>query len=270
VVGRVTVDLGLFTAAELRAGGINSRGFLQPLLPPPEGGDHGPADHDAAGGLASRGLLRRGQSGWRPVGRYERVLEAAAVARSLVAVWPADPRDTGFNTPRLALGCLGVTDWVLDLRPEPPGYHARLVETPVAAAEVTGHIGQLAGWAPGVPDEPPPDRNTPREPAARGSGQVPGAPDRARPISDHDSGWSNVDRLLRRGVASVRIEAASISQPAGPLSQHRLTVVSTDEGDWLLIGTREGERAARWAAPAAGLPLGQVLEDLLRGLAIAL
>jgi hypothetical protein len=268
----VTVDLGVFTAAELRAGGINSRGFLQPLLPPPEGGDPGTADREAAESLASRGLLRRRESGWRPVGRYERVLEAAAVARSLVAVGPADPRASGFGTPRLALGCLGITNWVLDLRPEPLAYHVRLVERPAAAAEVADHVGRLAGWAPGPgteadrpPDGPPSGTNA-TEPQA----PEPTSPARRPSVSDHDPGWGEVAALLRRGLATVRIEAASISQPAGPLLQHRLTVVSTEDGAWLVIGTREGESAARQAIPAAGLPLAQLLEDLLGGGGIGL
>ena len=281
----MTVDLGVFTAAELRAGGINGRGFLQPLLPPPQGVDQGRANREAAEGLASRGLLRRGPSGWRAVGRYERVLEAAAVARSLVGIWGAGPGATGLSPPRLALGCLGVTPWVLDLRPESPGYRARFLERPAAAAELAGYVSLLAEQAPPATGgrARPPGRPTPcgrgwRPPGGRGPGaecrrrgpvgaipKVGGQP----PFSDVDSEWDGVEELLTPGVAAVRIEAASITQPAGPLLQHRLTVVSTDDGNWLLIGTREGERAERRAAPTAAVRLGPALEDLLRGSALA-
>jgi hypothetical protein len=250
----MTVDLGLFTAAELRAGGINRRGFLQPLLPPPEGPNQGAADREAANGLASRGLLRREQSGWRPVGRYERVLAAAAVARSLVAVWPADPRTTGFATPRLALGCLGITDRVLDLCPEPAGYHARLMDTTAAGAELADYVATLAA--------------TTRASLVTGAGRVGDGPGLA--VSDRDPGWAEVAGRLRRGVATVRIEAATITRPTGPLLQHRLTAVATEDGAWLLVGTREGEKAARLAVPAAAVHLSPVLMDLLSGRAIAL
>jgi hypothetical protein len=79
-----------------------------------------------------------------------------------------------------------------------------------------------------------------------------------------------VEAFLRRGVATVRIEAASISRPAGPLLQHRLTMLSTDDGDWLLIGTRNGARSARQAGPIDRDQLTRLLEDALNGLAIAL
>jgi hypothetical protein len=182
------------------------------------------------------------------VGRFERVLEAAAVARSLVAVWPAHPGAPGFDTPRLALGCLGITNWVLDLRPGPHGYHARLLETAAAALEMAEQVGELAGW-------------TPESPA----GDAGEATRLRASVSDADPEWSRIAAQLRRGIASVRIEAASISQPTGPLLQHRLTVVSADDDDWVLLGIREGERGARRAAPATALPMGPILEDLLGG-----
>ena len=245
-----TVDLGLFTDAELRVGGINSRGFLQPLLPAPDGVDQGPANRAAAEGLASRGLLRQGPSGWRPVGRYEQLLEAAAVARSLVAVGPAGPTASGFGPPRLTLGCLGRTALALDLCPENVGYRAGLGETPIVAGELAEYASRLAGLAPGGPDR--------RAPTGSAS------------AADRDPGWARVETRLGGGVPTVRIEAASISRPTGPLRQHRLTaVVGRPDGDWLLIGMREGQRAARRATPVADVPLAQVLEDLLSGRSIA-
>jgi hypothetical protein len=283
----VTVDLGVFTAAELRAGGINSRGFLQPLLPLPQGVDDGPANREAAAGLASRGLLRRGPSGWRAVGRYERVLEAAAVARSLVGIWGAAiaAGDTGRPTARLALGGLGVTPWVLDLCPESPGYRARFLEMPAATAELAGYVSGLTEQASGLPGRGPGRRGGPTGEEAAGGHPGDGAPEPVLPAapapalpemggkppySDVDSEWDVVELRLKGGVAAVRIEAASIAQPAGPLLQRRLTVVSADDGDWLLIGTREGERAERRAAPMAAVPMGPTLEILLRGSALGL
>lgn len=229
-------DLGVFTVAELRAGGINGRGFLQPLLPVPDGVDVSFETRAAAERLAGRGLLLRREAGWRPVGRYERVLEAAAVARALVAVGPAGPGASANGPPRLALGCLGTAGEVLDLDPGADGYHARLLEPAPAAAELTGCLGLD-------------DREATAEPA----------------VSDLDPGWSRIESLLTGGVPTVRVEAASISGPQGPLLQHRLTVVATAEGDWLLLGTREGDRSGRAGVPATRATAQRVLLDLLCG-----
>jgi hypothetical protein len=232
----VTTDLGIFTAAELRAGGINGRGFLQPLLPVPDGMDLRLETRAAAEGLATRGLLVRRDAGWRPIGRYQQVLEAAAVSRALLAVGPAEPGAAGFAIPRLILGCLGTTGEVLDLYPARDGYRVRLLETVTAAAELAEYLA--VG-----------DRACDDEPA----------------VSDVDAGWGRIDALLTPGVATVRVEAASVSQAEGPLLQHRLTVVSTSEGTWMLLGVRQGDRSGRAAAPAARVRAKRVLTNLLSG-----
>ena len=155
-------DLGAFSAAELRAGGINERGFLQPVLPAPAGVDSLAESKAAAQGLASRGLLARHGNAWRAVGRFERLLEAAAVGRSLLAVSPAGPDPAGPARPRLMFGCLGRTDSVLDLDPvrspgpDPSGYRARLLEVGAAAAELAEYAG-LEGGDDGAPPAGPPD-----------------------------------------------------------------------------------------------------------------
>jgi hypothetical protein len=121
-----------------------------------------------------------------------------------------------------------------------------------------------AGESAGAPREAGalPEVGPPREGALA---EVAGKP----AVSEVASDWDEAGKLLKRGVATVRIEAASITRPAGPLLQHRLTVVSTDDGDWLLIGIRAGERADRRVAPIAGVRMGPALEILLGGSALA-
>ena len=244
----MTADLGVFAAAELRAGGFNDRGFLQPMLSVPDDVDIRVEARAAAEDLASRGLLVRRAGGWRPVGRYERVLEAAAVARSLVVLGPASPNAAGFTTPRLVLARLGTTDEVLDLQPVGEGYHARLLEVAAAAAELAEVLAPAAG-APALEGAP----------AAGGSA-----------VSDLDPAWSRVEALLARGVATIRVEAASVLDPAQPLFQHRVTLMSTSEGPWLLLGTRQGGQFSRVAAVAAPPRARRLLEGLLRGTLVAL
>lgn len=239
----MVADLGVFTAAELRAGGINSRGFLQPILPAPDGADVRAESRAAAEGLASRGLLVRRGSGWRPVGRFEQVLEAAAVARSLVAI---EAVGSGPAPPRLAFGSLGVTDEALLLNPEAAGrggYGTRLLQVGAAALELAGALGFHAS----------------------GSGGVSVSAEEAPAITESDPGWGRVDDLVARGVATVRVESASISQPQGPLLQRRLTVMATPRGDWLLLGTRQGQQTERAAAPAGLARAERVMRGLLAG-----
>jgi hypothetical protein len=242
----VIADLGVFTPAELRAGGINSRGFLQPILPAPEGVDVWVESETAADGLASRGLLVRRGSGWRPVGRYRQVLETAAVARSLLAIETVG-RGSGAGVPRLAFGAIGVTDEVLLLDPQAggrAGYGARLLPLATAAVELAGALGFHARVGVAA-DEPP-------------------------ATSESEPGWARIDDLLTGGVATVRVEAASISQRQGPLLQRRLTVVATGAGDWLLLGTRYGDQAGRAAAPAGLAMAARVMRHLLGGLPLEL
>jgi hypothetical protein len=250
----VTADLGVFTAGELRAGGFNQHGFLQPMLPIPDGVDVRLEADTAAEGLASRGLLVRREAGWLPIGRYQRVLEAAAVARVLLAVGPASPRAAGFATPRLVLGCLGTTNEVLDLQLVGDGYHARLLDVAEATAELAESLG--AGESAPVGDGAP-------------AGEAAPVGDDRPAVSDQDPGWSWVEALLTAGVATVRVEAASISNPAAPLLQHRLTLLATTDGPWLLLGTREGAQFSRVAAGAAPWRVRGLIGSLLRGTAAA-
>ena len=184
--------------------------------------DAGAAGRTAAAGLASRGLLVRHGSAWRPVGRFERVLVAAAAGRSVVAIGPADPEAAARVLPRLLFGRLGETDEVLDLHPvggPGPGarYRARLLPVDVAVAG----LEEL-------------------DVGASGGASAPDGPDR-------------VGELLRQGTATIRFEAASVLDPDAPLLQQRLTLVSTAGGDWLVLGPawrRAGGRRRRPTPPA--------------------
>jgi hypothetical protein len=101
----VSEPLGCFTPADLRAGGINRRGLLQPLLPRGAGID----DSDVVTGSPLR--LREGE--WiEPFGPLALVLPMAAVARSIVVERSAS------LLPWLLFGQVGRTTKVLDLQPD--------------------------------------------------------------------------------------------------------------------------------------------------------
>jgi hypothetical protein len=143
--------LGRFTPAELRAGGINRRGLLQPLLP------HADLTGDPA---PPPSLVRDGE--WiEPFGPLAQVLRMAAVARTVVVV-----EQPGANLPRLLFGRIGRTAQVLDLHAEgdDTAYGAQLL-TKVEAAET------VAATLPGRNDVSSPPRS-PMLPAALVSGEA--------------------------------------------------------------------------------------------------
>jgi hypothetical protein len=244
--------------------------------------------------------LVRSRSGWRPVGRFRRVLEAAAAARAMLAAGPADPEAAGFATPRLVFGCLGTTGQALDLNPGGDGYRARLMGLGKAAAEVAEYLLEaavrLCGATPTVaaagtgvgaggagvgagarflfdgPSGPTPPEATAAHsggvwtgPSAQTNPRAVPSPGSSPAVTDLHPRWSRIAALLMAGVPVVRVEAASISQPTGPMLQQRLSVISTQEGYWVLLGTQEGDRSGRSAARAGAISLAGVLGNVLRG-----
>jgi hypothetical protein len=228
-------ELGIFSPAELRAGGINGRGFLQPILPPPAGVDPVAESRRVSYGLADRGLLLRQGLNWVPIGRFGRILDAVAAARSMVTadVGPGRP------LPRLAFGRLGDTDRVLDLEPAGGVFRARLTDTRRSASSCAGYMG-LAGL--------------------RAAAAVD-----VRAVSEADPDWPRVERMLAEGTVHARVEAATVERPEIPLVQQRVSVVSCAEGYWFLVGTRRGSQTSRRAAPGSPVKAEKMLAAMLRG-----
>lgn len=239
--------LGHFTSSELRLGGIGERGFLQPLMAPRPGAAITPAG-DVVAALARRGLMLHSGEGWRPVGRFLDLLEAAAAARSLVACPPADPRSAVPPSPevmgpdRILLGRLGATDLVLDLLPGAGGYDARLVP-------VEDLLGDLIDWC--------------------DLGGLPAGGDPRPPLAQGGPEWAAAesDGTFSRALPPV-VETAAVISPDGPLLQQRLTIFDTTPGDpprWIGLGVAEGAPLGRWAAPAGPDRVRRVLSQALRG-----
>lgn len=228
-------ELGEYSPAELRAGGVNSRGFLQPILPVPASLDPDEERHQAGSRLASRGLLIQVGSRWRPVGRFAHLLEAMAVARALVAI----EHPGGAGLPRLTFGLVGGTSEVFDLRPQGDRYLARSLERRSAAAE-------LAAWL-----------------GVKGGGGSADGPDEVVP--DSTDRWAQVEGRLESGVTTAKVEAAVVEAPNEPLRQHRLHLIATAEDEWLLLGHRRGGQATRSAAPATAERILRVIDALLQG-----
>jgi hypothetical protein len=229
-------ELGIFSPAELRAGGINGRGFLHPILPPPEGVDPVAETRRVAYGLADRGLLLRHGLSWVPIGRFGRILDAVAAARSLVR---AETGPAGRPLPRLAFGRLGDTDRVLDLEPAGGVFRARLTDTRRSTASLTCYLG-LGGL---------------RRPATRA----------ARAVFEDDPEWPRVEKLLAEGTVVAKVEAATVERPEIPLIQQRMSVISCTDGYWFLLGTRRGSDRSRVAAPGSAARAEQTLTAMLKG-----
>ena len=184
-------ELGIFSPAELRAGGINGRGFLQPILPPPQGVDPVAEGRRVSYGLADRGLLLRHGLNWVPIGRFGRILDAVAAARSVVSAEVG----SGRPLPRLAFGRLGDTDRVLDLEPAGGVFRARLTDTRRSASALAGYLG-LASLRPAAVE--------------------------VRAVSEPDPDWPRVERMLAEGTVHARVEAATVERPEVPLVQQRV------------------------------------------------
>jgi hypothetical protein len=228
-------ELGIFSPAELRAGGINGRGFLQPILPPPEGVDPVAESRRVSYGLADRGLLLRHGLSWVPIGRFGRILDAVAAARSVVSI----EIGSGRPVPRLAFGRLGDTDRVLDLEPAGGVFRARLTDTRRTASALAGYLG-LAGLRTAAAVE-------------------------VRAVSEPDPDWPRVERMLAEGTVHARVEAATVERPEVPLVQQRVSVLSCAEGYWFLLGTRRGPQTSRCAAPGSPAKAENILAAMLQG-----
>ncbi len=227
-------ELGIFSPAELRAGGINGRGFLQPILPPPQGVDPVAEGRRVSYGLADRGLLLRHGLNWVPIGRFGRILDAVAAARSVVSAEVG----SGRPLPRLAFGRLGDTDRVLDLEPAGGVFRARLTDTRRSASALAGYLG-LASLRPAAVE--------------------------VRAVSEPDPDWPRVERMLAEGTVHARVEAATVERPEVPLVQQRVSVVLCAEGCWFLLGTRRGSETSRSAAPGSPAKAEKMLSAMLRG-----
>jgi hypothetical protein len=228
-------ELGIFSPAELRAGGINGRGFLQPILPTPGGVDPVAEARRVSYGLADRGLLLRHGLDWVPIGRFGRILDAVAAARSIVNAEVG----SGRTLPRLAFGRLGDTDRVLDLEPAGGVFRVRLTDTRRSASSLAGFLG-LAGLRTAAAVE-------------------------VKAISEADPDWPRVERMLADGTVHARVEAATVERPEIPLVQQRVSVVSCAEGYWFLLGTRRGSDTNRRAAPGSPAKAERMLSAMLRG-----
>jgi hypothetical protein len=228
-------ELGIFSAAELRAGGINGRGLLQPILPAPEGVDPVAEGRRVSYGLADRGLLLRHGLNWVPIGRFGRILDAVAAARSMVNA----EAGSGRSLPRLAFGRLGDTDRVLDLEPAGRVFRARLTDTRRSASSLAGYLGLAA---------------------LRLAAAVEG-----RAVTEADPAWVRVERMLTEGTVTARVEAATVDRPEVPLIRQRMSVVSCVDGYWFLLGTRRGSATARTAAPGSPAKAERMLSAMLRG-----
>jgi hypothetical protein len=228
-------ELGIFSPAELRAGGINGRGFLQPLLPAPAGVDPVAESRRVSSGLADRGLVMRQGLNWVPVGRFGRILDAVAAARSMVSAEVG----SGRPLPRLAFGRLGDTDRVLDLEPAGGVFRARLTDTRRSASSLAGYLG-LAGLRTAAAVE-------------------------VRAVSEPDPDWPRVERMLAEGTVHAKVEAATVERPKVPLVQQRVSVVLCAEGYWFLFGSRRGAETSRRAAPGSPAKAEKMLSAMLRG-----
>lgn len=227
-------DLGQFSAAELRAGGFHRRGFLRPLLPVPPGVDEAAESRRATESLAARGQLEVVGTNWRPVGHYCRVLDAAAAARSLVAL-----ESVGATAPRLVFARLGATDRVLDLCPQQQSFACRMLRRDAAAGDLVASLGLTEGH------------------------------DADRVVSESDTGWSEIESLLRGGTVSAKVEAATVLAPDEPLLQHRVFLVDAGGERWLQVGRRRGPEAVRYAASAAPGRCRSIMLALLEGVPAA-
>jgi hypothetical protein len=228
-------ELGIFSAAELRAGGINGRGFFQPILPAPEGVDPVAEGRRVSYGLADRGLLLRHGLNWAPIGRFGRILDAVAAARSVVNA----ESGPGRSLPRLAFGRLGDTDRVLDLEPAGGVFRARLTDTRRSASSLAGYLG-LAGLRLATAVE-------------------------GRAVTEADPAWTRVESMLADGTVLARVETATVERPEVPVVQQRMSVVSCVDGYWFLLGTRRGSAISRTAAPGSPGKAERMLSAMLRG-----
>jgi hypothetical protein len=228
--------LGTFTASELRVAGISRRGFVQPLFS--NGSTQEPTEDQAAAvNLSSRALLVEGDDGeLRPVGRLGRVVSAAASARSLVACPPAP--SGGVGAERVVLSRLGSTDLALDLHPLDEAYEARLIAVEDLVEELLGFVGLV-----GLPDHA----------------------DQVAPVAP--SGGSGPEMVDRQGQdrTRLRVEAASVSSPEGPLTQQRLHIVFGPAEPWLELGWRHLGATGVESAPAGPNRARRVLESMVRG-----
>jgi hypothetical protein len=230
-------ELGIFSPAELRAGGINGRGFFRPILPAPAGVDPVAESRRVTYGLADRGLVLRHGLNWVPTGRFGRILDAVAAARSVVSAEVG----SGRPLPRLAFGRLGDTDRVLDLEPAGGVFRTRLTDTRRSASSLAGYLG-LAGL----------------RAAAAVAAEV-------RAVSEPDPDWPRVERMLADGTVHARVDATTVERPEVPLAQQRLSVVLCAEGYWFLFGSRRGAATSRSAAPGSPAKVEKMLAAMLRG-----
>ncbi len=130
----MTTTLGTFTAAELRAGGVDRRGLLQPLLP-----DRGRVDPPAEDVVGGTPWLTVSADGVRAVGALATALQMTAVARTVVIEEMA-----GGRLLRYLFGRIGVTTHVLELCVDDPDrYLARLTTEADAAAVVASSLPDL-------------------------------------------------------------------------------------------------------------------------------
>jgi hypothetical protein len=219
----------------LRAGGINNRCFLQPILPAPAGVDPVAEGRRVSYGLADRGLLLRHGLSWVPIGRFGRIIDAVAAARSTVYA----EGGSGRSLPRLAFGRLGDTDRALDLEPAGQVFRARLTNTRRSASSLAGYLG-LAGL--------------------RLAAAVKG-----RAVTEADPAWVRVDRMLAEGSVIARVEAATVDRPEVPLVKQSLSVVSCVDGYWFLLETRRGSETRRTAAPGSPAKAEKMAIAMLRG-----
>ncbi|MGH9055868.1 MAG: hypothetical protein ACRDYY_08420 [Acidimicrobiales bacterium] len=239
-------DLGVFSAAELRACGINDRGIIQPVMPAGRGVDTSVEARHAAAGLASRGLIVGSGSRWQPVGRLRAVLESAAAGRAFVTCQRADQIGTGGGNgagDRLVFGRLGNTDRALDLIPAPGGYRARLTTTGAAASEIA---------------------------AFAGLGNVPAEGDQVPSVAAGSEGWDDAIVLLDGAGEPWCIEAASVAGADGPAIQQRLTVYVAPAGTWMVLGSRQGDETNLLVAPAGPRRVARVLAGAVSGDAVLL
>lgn len=123
--------LGRFTPAQLHAGGLNSRGIIQPILPTEKEDNRSSREELVRFNLLTPDPISTGR--YKPAGVLAQILEMAAVARSVLIV-----ELLGENPPplpRIVFSRLGVTNLALDLRRDGDAYlcSSRSMENAVEA-----------------------------------------------------------------------------------------------------------------------------------------